>query len=179
MTPRKPDGYKNKSWIRNAAGQIVDSRGANNTKYRHGLTNSKEYRAWKNMIHRCYSPKHTSFHNYGGRGINVCVAWRTSPEQFLADVGAAPNAAATLGRIDNNGNYEPSNCRWETKRQNDNNKRTSRLITFNGQTLTITEWAHQLRINPSTLYFRIKRGIPLSKALTSNSFLGNNQHDKK
>lgn len=68
------------------------------------------------MRERCYNPKHIAYHRYGGRGITVCDRWRNSFEAFLADMGARPEGR-TLDRVNNNGNYEPSNCRWATPKE--------------------------------------------------------------
>ena len=80
----------------------------------HRKTGSKEYRAWLAMRERCSCPRYQGYDHYGGRGISVCDRWQTSFEDFLQDVGAAPSPQHSLGRIDNDGNYEPGNVAWQT-----------------------------------------------------------------
>ena len=90
----------------------------------HGMTRSPEYRAWVKMKGRCYNKSDVSYKNYGARGITVCDRWVNSPEVFLGDMGLKPSPWHSLDRTDNNGNYEPSNCRWATKREQCINQRT-------------------------------------------------------
>ena len=83
----------------------------------HGQTGTKEYRAWLSMVARCSDPNYHAWHRYGGRGIGICQCWRASFEAFLADIGPAPSPSMSLGRLDNDGDYEPGNCAWQTAKQ--------------------------------------------------------------
>lgn len=99
-------------------------------KERHGLTRrgepvSPEYRAWYQMVYRCTNPKFPQWKDYGGRGIKVCDAWRYSFTTFLKDVGPKPSSKHSIDRIDNEGNYEPGNVRWATRKEQNSNQRRS------------------------------------------------------
>lgn len=121
----------------------------------HGLSRTKFYRTWKNIIARCYNPKCPAFCWYGGRGIHVCDRWRCSVENFAADMGIPPGPQYTVDRIDNDGDYCPENCHWATQKQQSRNTRRSRVITFNGATRTFSEWAETTGIHPRTIKNRI------------------------
>lgn len=124
---------------------------------------SREYTAWRNMKARCDGKNQIGFHNYGGRGIRFCERWQ-SFEAFLADMGDCPDGL-TLERNDVNGNYEPSNCRWATRKEQGINKRVNRRITFNGETLTISQWAEKLNLPYETLMYRLIRRMSLERAM--------------
>jgi hypothetical protein len=131
----------------------------------HGRTGTRTYRTWINMRHRCYDKKDIGFPNYGGRGIRVCQRWRHSFENFLADMGECP-PGNSLDRIDNDDDYSPSNCRWATPREQANHRRDNVIITFQGRTLTASEWASELGIFVGTIYKRIRAGWPPHEVLS-------------
>lgn len=116
------------------------------------------YSVWCGMKGRCFNPKNPWFSRYGARGITVCERWAKSFAAFLEDMGPRP-VGHTLDRIDNNGNYEPGNCRWASAGEQSRNRITSRLITIDGETRTATEWAWVANINPETIFQRIRLGV--------------------
>lgn len=132
----------------------------------HGLTKTPEYKVWGSMIDRCTNPKNDCWGRYGGRGISICPEWRRSFETFLADIGPRPTRKHTLDRINNNGNYEPSNCRWATQTTQSRNKRNNRILTFNGATLCVVDWANITGLNPCTIYARLDAGWTAERTLT-------------
>lgn len=119
---------------------------------------SSSYTIWTDMIKRCQNKNHKYFHRYGGRGISVCDRW-LSFEGFLSDMGERPSKELTLDRIDCNGNYEPSNCRWATWEQQQNNRSSNRLIARLGKTQTISQWAKEAGVNYGTLKTRVNKGV--------------------
>lgn len=134
-------------------------------KQKHGCSRTREYRIWQGMIQRCENPKQNHYQQYGGRGITVHPDWRGSFENFLRDLGAAP-PKATIDRIDNNGNYAPGNCRWATRHEQAFNRRSNRILEFNGRRQTIAEWAIELNIKQVTISTRLSRGWSTERALT-------------
>ena len=124
-------------------------------KQRHGMSGTPTYKSWKNMIRRCTRPNHINKKDYKDRGISVCDRWR-SFINFYQDMGDRP-PGYSLDRIDNNGNYTPKNCRWATKRQQDNNKRTNVFISHQGETLTLSQWSRKTGIHVRTLSNRYNR----------------------
>jgi hypothetical protein len=138
------------------------------TKTRHGHAkaghNSSTYRRWQAMLDRCSNPKCRQYADYGGRGIGVCESWRAF-ESFLADMGEAP-PGLLLERIDNDGDYEPGNCRWATRTEQNSNTRQNVLLSHNGRTMTAAAWARELGCTGAALRARIRNGWSVEKALT-------------
>ncbi len=122
------------------------------------------YMVWIDMKQRCYNPKNRAFPYYGGRGISVCKRWKCSFANFWLDMGNKP-AGLTIERINNNGNYSPTNCKWATRREQVRNKRDSRFLSFNGKSQLRVDWARELGIMPSTIIHRQSLGLPIELVL--------------
>jgi len=122
--------------------------------YKHGLRRTKIYRVWASMIQRCNNLKGTGYKNYGGRGIKIYEKW-TNFKFFFKDMGEGYKENLEIDRINNNGNYEPNNCRWITKKENLNNKRTNHLIKYKNKTKNLKQWSEELGIKYTTLQSRI------------------------
>lgn len=119
----------------------------------HRKTFTPEYASWKAMRNRCNYKGNKSYSYYGGRGITVCERW-DSFVNFLADMGSKPEGY-TLDRIDVNGNYEPSNCRWASKSQQLRNTSRAKVATLNGKTQSIHDWVKELGLKYTTVKTRI------------------------
>jgi hypothetical protein len=114
----------------------------------HGMKNTPTWKSWDSAIQRTTNPNHSSFGDYGGRGIKVCHRWRNSFEAFLADMGERPTRAHSLDRFpDVNGHYEPGNCRWATWTEQANNRRNTVHVTIGDRTHTLREWADEAGIS--------------------------------
>lgn len=139
---------------------------------------TKEYEAWCHMKSRCNNPKTSQFKDYGGRGIIVCDRWN-SYQTFLEDVGRAPGANHSLDRKDTNGNYEPGNVKWSTRKEQNENKRSNILISINGLTKTLQGWCDHHNINRNTIIFRIKKNWPKELWFTKEPYTGNRINKKQ
>lgn len=117
------------------------------------------------MKGRCRNPNKAQWMDYGGRGIKVCARWERF-ENFLADMGE-PKPRMTLERIDNDGDYEPDNCRWATRKEQVRNRRVTKLIRHDGETKPLAEWAEDIGITYGTLETRLRRGWSVERALTA------------
>lgn len=141
----------------------------NKNAVKHGLSNTRLHKIWHSMYCRCYYPSTNQYKNYGGKGIKVCEEWKHI-NGFLNFYNWAINNGyqenLTLDRIDNNGNYEPNNCRWSTPKFQSNHKTNNIYYTLNGVTKTSKEWCDIYNINQTTFKDRLKRGWSLEQALT-------------
>lgn len=147
-----------------------------------GRSSNPAYHCWYSMLDRCLNSSAISFRNYGARGISVCDRWRTSFEDFIADVGSRPSRRHSLDRIDNSGNYEPGNVRWATSSQQNRNKSGrgpqgdpskdeigmifETPIEFGGESLLPVEWSKRVGFSSSTIVSRLRRGWSVDEALT-------------
>lgn len=133
----------------------------------HGMVKAPEYSSWTGMKERCNNPNAVQFKDYGGRGIKICDRWNNSFENFFADMGKKPKGFS-IERIDNNGNYCPENCKWDSRRNQSRNTSRTLRITFNGETHCLVDWAEIIGIQSRTLQQRIThRGWSIERALTT------------
>ena len=132
----------------------------------HGETKTRLHKIWESMLERCEYKKHKHFSNYGGRGIAVCDEWHDYTKFRDWAVKNGYSTELTLDRINFDAGYSPNNCRWATIKQQQNNKRNNRFITWNGQTKTMAEWSEIMGMNHTTLKKRLNSHWPVEKALT-------------
>lgn len=132
----------------------------------HGHSKHPLMGVYNTMMQRCYNPNVKSYSNYGGRGITVYEPWH-SFENFFNDMSNGYAVGLMLEREDNDGEYGPSNCRWATKNEQARNKRTSVFLEYNGERLTMADWAAKIGLSKKTLWARLNAGWPISEALSS------------
>lgn len=128
-------------------------------------TTSSTYNAWISMKKRCLNRTHPSFKDYGGRGIGICDRWMVF-ENFLADMGESP-PGLSLDRINNEFGYSPENCRWATMPEQNNNKRGNTILSFRGESMTISQWATRTGIKDCTISERLRHGWSVERTLTT------------
>lgn len=133
----------------------------------HGMAGERLYQEWQDMKKRCSKPYATSYNNYGGRGITVCDEWAKSFGAFREwAIANGYRDDLTLERNDYNGNYEPENCRWATRKEQQNNRRNNRMVEYNGKTQTLAQWADEMNIPYAILKKRIIYGWSVERILT-------------
>ena len=132
----------------------------------HGLTDTPEYASWYGMKNRCTCKTSKYYSRYGGRGITMCDRWRESFLNFLDDMGPRPSPQHSLDRIDNNGSYEPSNCRWATKSEQARNRRSNRIVFFDGREMCVAELLKTMGIKSTTVYDRLSKGMSVHDAIS-------------
>lgn len=154
---------------RNPDGTYKENHGGKGAGLRHGHNKvskkTTEYSTWAGMLQRCTNQNNIAFENYGGRGIDVCERWKIF-ENFLSDMGRKPKGFS-LERIDNNKGYSPENCKWASKAEQNRNNRRNKMLSYNGETLIMKDWAAKAGISYSCLRKRIKLGWSIEKTLTT------------
>ncbi len=184
-----PSGYKTPMWMclcdcgnkvavrgKSLTGGVTRSCGClakelmSERKRVHGGFGTRLYAVWDSMRQRCNNPNHYAYANYGGRGISVCREWDdySAFRRWALSSGyddGAGRGECTLDRVDTNGDYRPDNCRWVNMRAQTNNRRETIFLTYEGQTLPLSEWADITGIKYPTLWQRYKRGWPIDKVL--------------
>lgn len=134
----------------------------------HGLSDRPEYMVWSHMKRRCSDSRLREYPRYGGRGIKVCPRWLESFDNFFADMGPRPEGGYEIDRIDNDGNYEPSNCQWLIKAENTKKTRRTIYVDFHGERVCLSDAARLAGMRPATLFARLRvYGWPLDKALST------------
>jgi len=148
------------------------SRSCGCSRVKHLKSRTVEFRTWTAVKSRCSNHRLSGWHNYGGRGIRVCDRWLASFDNFLSDMGPRPDGASSIDRINNDGDYEPGNCRWATHGQQGFNRRTTRLIQHNSKVRSLSDWAARAGLSVQTLSRRLSRGWDMDRALTETPRLG-------
>lgn len=145
---------------------VSTSCGCGNRYRSHGMRKSPEWKIWSGMRQRCLNRNHTFFNRYGGRGISICDRW-SSFENFYADMGPRPSPEHQIDRIDNDGNYEPCNCRWVNKKEQSGNRSISRRFVINGESRSLASLAQERGMLPGTLHDRLSYGWSIERALST------------
>lgn len=128
----------------------------------HGMSSTKTFKIWSGMLQRCLNPKASAFENYGGRGVTVCDRWRHSFVNFFADMGECPDGFS-IERIDCNGGYSPSNCKWISLSEQSKNRRTSHKILHDGEMRLVSDVAAATGIKHATVLYRAQHGVSINK----------------
>jgi hypothetical protein len=146
---------------RDNKGRFINGEGGRETIHGHRKRSykSSEYLAWDHMKQRCFNPNSKNYKHYGGRGIKVCDRWVNSFENFYNDMGAKPSKEHSIDRINNDGNYEPGNCRWATNIEQQRNRTNSRLIKIDGKAKTVSEWAEITGVSKYVIRQRLDKGV--------------------
>jgi hypothetical protein len=150
---------------KSCGGRAHAPRGERHPSYKHGgKSHGAVYRAWCNVIDRCENPNNPQYADYGGRGIKVCRRWREDFAAFLVDMGPRPKGL-TIDRVNNDGNYEPGNCRWATRLEQARNSRHCHLVTVRGETMPLSVAVERFGGNYGTVKWRLYQGQPIEQAL--------------
>lgn len=135
----------------------------------HGYAHKEAlYETWKNMKRRCYDSTNKRAKFYSEKGVIVCEEWRNDYSAFRSwALANGYKEGLTIDRIDNDGNYCPENCRWATAKMQANNQSRNRMLTYNGETLTMSEWADKLNITYGTINHRVQRGWSMERIVNT------------
>ena len=133
-----------------------------------GMAELPEYGVWRGMIARCGSPRDKDWQRYGGRGIRVCDRWRAF-DHFFEDMGPRPSAEHSIDRIDNDGNYEPGNCRWATSATQQNNRCDNRMIEYSGMRMSVAAWAELTGLSAVGITARLDGGCCVEEVLQAEA----------
>lgn len=133
-------------------------------KRKHQLCDSHEYRVWSGIKQRCENPKYKHYGNYGGRGIRMCERWHDF-RNFLKDMGRRPSPWHTIERKNNDGDYEPGNCEWATRKTNQRNRRNTLFIEIDGVRRPVTEWSEISGISDNVIRARLRLGWDSQRAV--------------
>jgi hypothetical protein len=139
---------------------------AHKLNYKHGMSKTRFYEIWLNIHKRCYEPNNQAYPNYGGRGITVCKEWHEF-ENFYRDMYSTYTNKATIDRIDNNSSYSKDNCKWSNRTEQSNNRRSNRVIEFEGELETLAEWCRIKNLHYKAVHRRLKIGWSIEQALTT------------
>lgn len=137
---------------------------ARKTFLKHGLSQTSEYKIWQRVVLCCRSEEFRDYCRYGGRGVDVCSRWvdgeaeKSGFECFYQDMGPRPSKKHSIDRIDNDGDYEPGNCRWATPKQQMRNRGVTKYLTVRGVRKSLADWADDLGVKYDALYARVRRG---------------------
>ena len=146
--------------------EVEPRKGGRSSNPRH-LTHYPEYFIWYAMIRRCENKKAHGYYRYGGRGIGVCEQWRESFWKFFSDMGPRPNGG-TIERKNNDNGYSPDNCIWASRKEQQNNQSANHLVSWCGETKTVTQWAEEIGVSANTMIYRLRRGWPIEYVFSTD-----------
>ena len=138
----------------------------------HGKSKTRIYNTWQNMKKRCNSPTNKFYYRYGGRGITYCSEWENFEPFYEWAMNNGYQENLTIDRIDVDGNYCPENCRWATKKEQNNNTRRNRLLTYMGRTQNLGQWCEELGLSRRRVTYRLNCGLTVEEAFNMPSIRG-------
>ena len=136
--------------------------------YKHGMRYHPTNRVWNSMKTRCDNHSNKFFHYYGGRGITYDLKWKNFIS-FWEDMGPTYKKGLEIDRIDNNSDYCKKNCKWSTRKEQQNNRRSCVLLSFEGKTLNVSQWSDKLKINRQSIFSRLRYGWSVEKTLSTST----------